>query len=79
MQISSNVNSISTISWIIWNSRGPPHDDVIICKLDEYIYTPHKLLVKPNIFLIYSISLSLTPVNPQAFEILMSKPKNPGA
>ncbi len=43
MQISSNINSISTISWILWHSRGPPHDDVIICKLDEYIYTPHKL------------------------------------
>ncbi len=73
MQISSNINSIYTISWILWNSRGPPHDDIIICNLDEYIYTPHKLLVMPNIFLIYSSSLSLTPVNPQAFEVLMSK------
>ncbi len=73
MQISSNINSISTISWILWNSRGPPHDGVIICKLDEYIYTPHKLLVMPNIFLIYSRSLSLRPFKPQAFEILMSK------
>ncbi len=48
-------------------------DDVIICKSDEYIYTPHKLLVMPNIFLIYSRSLSLTPFKPHAFEILMSK------
>jgi len=61
MQKSSNINSISTISWILWNSRGPPHDDVIICKLDEYIYTPHKLSVMPNICLMYSRSLSLTP------------------
>ncbi len=40
-----------------------------ICKLDEYIYTPHKLLVMPNTFLIYSRSLFLTPFKPQAFEI----------
>ncbi len=73
MQISSNINSISTISWILLNSKGPPHYGVIICKLDEYIYTPHKLLVMPNIFLIYSRSLSLTSFKPQAFEILMSK------
>ncbi len=44
-----------------------------MCKLDEYIYTPHKLLAMPNIFLIYSWSLSLTPVKPQAYEILISK------
>ncbi len=73
MQITSNINSISTISWILSNSRGPPPDDVIICKLDEYIYTPHKLSFMPNIFLIYSRSLSLSLFKPQAFEILMSK------
>ncbi len=48
-------------------------DVVIICKVDEYIYTPHKLSVMPNIFLIYSRSLSLSPFKPQAFEILTSK------
>ncbi len=48
-------------------------DDVIICKLDEYIYTPHKLLVMLNIFIIYGRSLSLSPFKPQAFEILMSE------
>ncbi len=73
MLISSNINSISTISWILWKLKGPPPDAVIICKLDEYIYTPHKLLVMPNIFLIYSRSISLTPFKPQAFEILMPK------
>ncbi len=51
----------------------PTADDVIICKSDEYIYTPQKLLPMPNIFLIYSRSLSLTPFKPHAFEILMSK------
>ncbi len=42
-------------------------DDVIICKLDEYIYTPNKLLVMPKIFLIYSISLSLNPFQATSF------------
>ncbi len=84
MQIGSNINSICTVSWILWNSRGPPHDDFIICKLDEYIYTLHKPLVMPNIFIIDNRSLSLTPFKPQAFEILMSKSsiffkKKPGA
>ncbi len=73
MLISSNINLISTISWILWKLKGPPPDAVIICKLDEYIYTPHKLLAMPNIFLIYSRSISLTPFKPQAFEILMPK------
>ncbi len=54
---------------IIKFKRAAPDD--VICKLDEYIYTPHKLSFMPNIFLIYSRSLSL--FKPQAFEILMSK------
>jgi len=38
-----------------FNKTAP--DDVIIYKLDEYIYTAHKLSVIPNIILIYSRSL----------------------
>lgn len=46
-------------------------DDIIMCKLKEYTYTPHKHLA--NIFLIYSKPPFLSPFKPQAFEILMSK------
>ncbi len=55
--------------------RGSAPDDIIICKLDEYIYTPHKLSVMPNIFLIYSRSLSLTPFKPSFWNFS----QNPGA
>ncbi len=81
MQISNQFNIYYFQN--IMNLRWPPPDDVRICKLDEYIYTPHKLSVMLNIFLMYSRSLSLSPFKPQAFEILMSKssifPKIPGA
>ncbi len=77
IQISLNINSISTISWILWHSTGPRPDDAILCILDEYIYTQHKLSVMPNFFLIYSKSLYVTPVKPQAFEILINLDQNP--
>lgn len=63
------ISFVCLLSLHVWNNPiWPPPSDVIICKLDDWIYSHHKLWFVPSIFLKHSLTLFTTISKIQLFQ-----------